>query len=104
MWSYPLLTTGPKRWLSITPFTPLKNKIANLHNVITGSLKVTINNVSDISGCTVFAAAETGGRCTVVAATATYISVINYSTSKREFTVIQVLDSCPPNIAAADFS
>jgi len=38
-----------------------------------------------------FRCSELNGRCAVVAATPTYISVIYYSNTKREFTIIQVI-------------
>lgn len=47
--------------------------------------------MGDISSCTMFTSSEIDERCVVVAATPEYISVINYSNSRKEFAVIQVI-------------
>ena len=83
--------TGRNRWLSATSYSTLMNKLGNRQNTISGSVAITTDNVGKIQHCSMFSVNETGGRCTLVAATPDYISVLVYSTSQRIFNVMQVL-------------
>lgn len=74
----------------MTPFSSLKSRLSSSDNSITGAVKVTIENIGDITGCTMFTCSEINGQCTVIAATSDYISVIHYSNSRKEFVIIQV--------------
>lgn len=60
-------------------------------NTISGAVTIVADKIGDIHNCSMFRCSELNGRCAVVAATPTYISVIYYSNTKREFTIIQVI-------------
>lgn len=84
------LFIGRRRTLSRTNYSSLKSKLSSSQNTISGAVTVTAECVGDISDCTMFRTSEVSGRCTIVAATPQYISVIQYSNSRKEFTVVQV--------------
>jgi len=84
------LIPGSKRWLSVTSFSSLKTKLSSCSNQISGSVKITIETIGEITGCTVYSTSEANGQCVVVAATSKCVSVLTYSHSKSSFSIMQV--------------
>ncbi|XP_067931851.1 citron rho-interacting kinase-like isoform X2 [Watersipora subatra] len=84
-----LMITGHDKWLKITSYSTLLNKLSNQQNAISGTVAITTEDLGRIKNCNMFTVGEAAGRCFVVAAMENSVAVLSYSSSQCQFSVIQ---------------